>query len=125
MSSPASSSSSSYDSVFDRSGSRATTPSSIVSDTFHDKVTPTSHLPNTCVCLFSTSLEYDVVKAIFSKHSNEGRLGLYVPLATSRGSSSTFEGWNKETICPGDIDVEYLLSSRDSTLGELDCSVSA
>lgn len=124
MSSPGSSSSLSYESVFDRSRSRATTPSSIVSDGPQEKPSLALQLPNTSVCISSPAIDSDVVKTLFTKHSTDGRLGLYVPFTPGRRqSTSAFEGWEKETICLKGADVEYLISSS-SSFEELECSVS-
>ncbi|KAF9467808.1 C-type lectin protein [Collybia nuda] len=121
MSSPGSSSSSSYESSFDPPGSRATTPSSIISD--NDKLSLDSYFPNAYVCLSSPSVTPDVVKTLFIKHSAGNRLGLYIPLTTSGSQlTSAFGSWTKQSIFSREIEIEYIFAVRGSPLEELDCS---
>ncbi|RDB29897.1 Ergothioneine biosynthesis protein 1 [Hypsizygus marmoreus] len=94
------SSSSSVESVSDRSDSRSTTPSSVASDASSYKrceVSATA-FPTTYVCVASTFVEPQVVKAIFDTYAQGGSLGLCIPSVAEAMGTPSFADWKKESI---------------------------
>ncbi|KAG5644703.1 hypothetical protein DXG03_007926 [Asterophora parasitica] len=95
MSSP-SWSSASFNSVFDQSSSRSSTPSSVASHLSSHK--PCWPHPSTCIYVPSTTVEPDVLNAIFETYAQEGHLGLCLPCVESVQSTSPSAKWILESL---------------------------
>ncbi|KAG5652789.1 hypothetical protein H0H81_003619 [Sphagnurus paluster] len=88
------SSSSSIHSVFDRSNSRSTTPSSVVSSSGPCYTPYNVYVP-------AATIEPDALTLIFDTYSREGRLGLTLRHKESSQMATPFDGWNRESIICG------------------------
>lgn len=94
-----SSSSSSLDSVFDRTNSGASTPSSILSSLSSRKSTGANASQAFAICVFvqSTAVEPDLVTLAFSTYSQDNYLGLCVPNCASL-QDMPFKKWKQTNI---------------------------
>ncbi|GLB42137.1 putative sulfatase-modifying factor enzyme 1 [Lyophyllum shimeji] len=116
MSSP--SSSSSFDSVFDQSDSRSTTPSSVASDFSRKSLSGAGcYHPRIWVNYPSSTIEPDAVKSIFSAYAEDGCLGLCLPHVDSP-QSTCFDDWKMESMTVGGRGqtIKIFVSSADVSL---------